>query len=92
MMERKEIAAFLIGCKASEFMGYADKGDEGCVVIGPDGKKYRFSADYLAQAKPKAEPAKPAKPKKRAPTKRSTKSQTTTKKKAAPKTSSKSKQ
>jgi hypothetical protein len=28
MMERKEIAAFLIGCKASEFMGYADKGDE----------------------------------------------------------------
>lgn len=80
-MERKEIAAFLVGCEASEFMAYADLGDLGCVVIGPDGKKYRFDVDHLAKAEVKAKPP----PTKKAPTKRVTKSQATTKKKAASK-------
>lgn len=85
-MERKEIAAFLVGCEASEFMAYADLGDLGCVVIGPDGKKYRFDVDYLAQAEVKAKPPPTKKaPTKQTTTKRATKSQATTKKKAASK-------
>ena len=54
-MKKKEICAFLLGCQAEDFMAYADKGDEGAVVVGPDGRKYRFDAPYLEQAEPKAE-------------------------------------
>ena len=46
-MERKEITAFLIDCKPDDFMAYADQGEAGTVVVGPDGKKYRFSVDQL---------------------------------------------
>ena len=49
-MERKEITAFLINCQPDEFMAYVDQGDQGTVVVGPDGKKYRFSNDQLDQA------------------------------------------
>jgi hypothetical protein len=54
-MDKKEICAFLIGCEVGDFMGYADKGDEGAVIIGPDGKKYRYDAAQLEQAERKAE-------------------------------------
>ena len=97
-MDRKKITAYLINCAPDEFMAYADQEDLGTVVVGPDGKKFRFSNDQLFQgeirkrekdrvaaaAKPKPKP-KPA-PKKRAPTKRST-SGTKTKAKAKPKQS-----
>ena len=46
-MDRKEITAYLIGCKSDEFMAYADQAEAGTVVVGPDGKKYRFSVDQL---------------------------------------------
>ena len=49
-MERKEITAYLIDCKPGEFMGYADQKEKGTVVVGPDGKKYRFSNNQLDQA------------------------------------------
>ena len=54
-MDRKDICAFLIGCEAKDFLGYADKGDEGAVIIGPDGRKHRFDAAQLEQAERKAE-------------------------------------
>ena len=77
-MKRKEIAAFLVGCLPDDLMAYRDCGEEGCVAIGPDGKKYVYDAAYLEQAEPKAEAALyPPKPK----AKRTTKRQTTTKKK-----------
>ena len=87
-MERKEIAALLIGCKESELLGFADYGEDGVAAIGPDGKKYTFGNEYLAQAVAKAEPrsvpsrdraAKPKPPakagtgKRRAPVRRTTK-------------------
>ncbi len=83
-MERKEITAFLINCQPDEFMAYVDQGDQGTVVVGPDGKKYRFSNDQLDQAvieiKRKAAAAEPVK--KRAPAKQAA---STTKKKPAKK-------
>jgi len=68
-MNRKEICAFLIKCEPNEFMAYADQAERGCVVIAPDGRKYRFENDQLEQAeleakakarrsKPKRKPAK----------------------------------
>jgi len=74
-MDRKEISAFLIGCKADELMSFKDYGEDGAAAIGPDGKKYVFSAEYLEQAIPKIEAAeqaaKPVEPAKRkAPAKR----------------------
>lgn len=78
-MNKREITAFLIGCKAEELMAYVDKGDDGIVAIGPDGKKYRFDNDYLAQAVAKAEADKP-KPQRRAPAKKTTTRKRTTRK------------
>ena len=49
-MDRKKITAYLINCAPDEFMAYADQGDQGTVVVGPDGKKFRFSNDQLDQA------------------------------------------
>ena len=72
-MDRKEISAFLIGCKPEELMSFKDYGEDGAAAIGPDGKKYVYDAAYLEQAIPKIEAArKPAeaKPKQSAPAKR----------------------
>jgi hypothetical protein len=74
-MDRKEISAFLIGCKPDELMSFKDYGDDGVAAIGPDGKKYVYDAAYLEQAITKKEAAeqaeKPAQPAKRkAPAKR----------------------
>ena len=64
-MERKEITAYIIKCQPSEFMAYKDYGNQGVTVVGPDGKKYRFSNDQLDQAvtekKRKDEANKPVK-------------------------------
>ena len=49
-MERKEIAAFLIGCKEESLLSFVDYGEDGVAAIGPDGKKYTFDNDYLTQA------------------------------------------
>ncbi len=49
-MNRKAISAHLAGCKAADMMAYADLGDQGTVVVAPDGKKYRYSNDQLEQA------------------------------------------
>ena len=54
-MERKELTAFLIDCDSDEFMAYADLGESGTVVVGPDGKKFRFSNEQLKKAKKLAE-------------------------------------
>ena len=78
-MDSKEISAFLIGCKPEELMSFKDYGEDGAAAIGPDGKKYVFSKEYLDQAIPKLEAAnaaeqaaKPAAPAKRStPAKRS---------------------
>ncbi len=49
-------------------MKFRNMGDDGVVVIGPDGRKYIYSVEYLEQAEPKmkaaeraAKPAQPAK-------------------------------
>lgn len=74
-MDRKEISAFLIGCKPDELMSFKNYGDDGVAAIGPDGRKYVYDAAYLDQAEAKmkaaeqaAQPAKPAK--RKAPAKR----------------------
>ena len=59
MMDRKEISAFLIGCKPEELMAFKDYGDH-VAAIGPDGKKYVYQADYLEQAVVKMEAAEQA--------------------------------
>ena len=64
-MNRKALSAHLTGCEPKEFMAYADLGDQGTVVVGPDGKKFRYSNDQLEKAelklKPKPKPRKAAK-------------------------------
>ena len=64
-MDRKALSAHLAGCEASEMMAYADLGDQGTVVVAPDGKKFRYSNDQLEQIelklKPKPKPRKKAK-------------------------------
>lgn len=98
-MDKKEICAFLIGCEVGDFMGYADKGDEGAVIIGPDGKKYRYDAAQLEQAERKAEARrseaqapkpKPKPPSKAGTSKRTTKRQPASKPTSKPKTGAKS--
>ena len=68
-MDRKEISAFLIGCEPDQLMAFKNYGDDGVAAIGPDGKKYIYSVEFLdqAEAKRKAaeQAAKPAKPAKR---------------------------
>ena len=49
-MDRKKLTARMIGCAPVEFMAYCDLADAGTVVVGPDGKKFRFSNDQLEQA------------------------------------------
>ena len=81
-MDRKAICAFLINCEPDQFMAYADKAELGSVVVGPDGKKYRFSVADLEAGDLKLNPPKPkppakstrgqAKPKPKAPAKRKT--------------------
>lgn len=64
-MDRKALSAHLTGCEPDKFMAYADLGDQGTVVVGPDGKKFRYSNEQLAAAeaklKPKSKPRKTAK-------------------------------
>jgi hypothetical protein len=67
-MDRKEISAYLIGCKPDELMAFKSY-DDHVAAIGPEGKKYVYSFEYLDQAVEKkkaaeqaAKPAKPAKP------------------------------
>jgi hypothetical protein len=66
-MDRKKITAMIIGCEPGEFMAYADQGEAGTVVVGPDGKKFRFSNDDLdlaeAEFNRKADKKKPVKKK-----------------------------
>ena len=45
-MDQKKVAAFLIDADPEECMKFRQEGD-GMVVIGPDGKKYKFSAEQL---------------------------------------------
>jgi hypothetical protein len=69
-MDRKAISAFLVGCEPKEFMVYRDEGMLGSVVVGPDGKKYRFSCEDLVAGDLKLNPPKPKpapKPKTKAP-------------------------
>ncbi|MGW8145044.1 MAG: hypothetical protein ACWGN2_11665 [Anaerolineales bacterium] len=60
-------------------MKYVDLGDEGCKAIAANGMKFVYSAEYLAQAEPKAKAAlappkaKPTQTRKRTTTKRTTK-------------------
>jgi hypothetical protein len=67
-MNRKEITAHLIGCESSDFMAYADLGDDGTVVVGPDGKKFRFPVAELERIdkKIKAKSKSAPKPKRKA--------------------------
>ena len=58
-MDRREISAFLIGCKPDELMAFKDY-DDHVAAIGPDGKKYIYQADYLEQAVIKMEAAEQA--------------------------------
>ena len=45
-MDAKKVSAFLIDADPEECMKFRQEGD-GMVVIGPDGKKYTFSAEQL---------------------------------------------
>ena len=90
-MDRKEISAFLVGCEPDELLAFKTYEDS-VAVIGPDGKKYVYSFEYLDQAVEKkkaaeqaAEPAQPAKrkaPAKRAARKPASRSRTTKDKKS----------
>ena len=62
-MNRKDICAFLIGCEAEELMAYTDYAETGCVVLGPDGRKYRFDVDQLEKAEARRSEALTPKPK-----------------------------
>jgi hypothetical protein len=77
-MDRKALSAHLAGCEASEMMAYADLGDQGTVVVAPDGKKFRYSNEQLEKVelklKPKPKPRKKStKPTEKPATKKSTK-------------------
>ena len=89
-MDRKEVCEFLVQNEVpGELMAYADHGELGCAAVASNGMKFVFSAEYLAQAEPKAEAARAeASPQKQtgrghAPTtkRRATKKRTTTRKK-----------
>ena len=91
-MNRKEISAILANCKVSEMMGYADLGDQGTVVIAPDGRKYRYSNDQLEKAEADRSAAqapqqrrKPRSPSKKKPAKKTSKPTTHQKPKSDPK-------
>jgi hypothetical protein len=49
-MDRKKITAFLIDCSPDDFMAYADLGAS-VAVVGPNGKKYRFSNEQLEEGR-----------------------------------------
>ena len=81
-MDEKQIAGFLLGIDPSTFMKTRDDGEGGLVVIGPDGKKYKFTAEQLEKgriametptieevAKPKPAPKPAPKPKRKPSTK-----------------------
>jgi hypothetical protein len=53
-MEKKDIAAFLTGCQADEMMAYRDVGELGCVVVGPDGRKFKYTIEDLEHGLAKA--------------------------------------
>ena len=92
-MDRKKITAWLIGCEPGEFMAYADQEEKGTVVVGPDGKKFRFDMEKLKKAEEAMKMAtikeitkrqaerSPAKPKPAAKPKTTTKRQAATKSK-----------
>lgn len=87
-MDRKKITAFLIDCSPDDFMAYADLGAS-TVVVGPDGKKFRFSNEQLEAAEDKIRAKIEAEKPKRKPAARSdagkSKPKTTTKRQAASK-------
>jgi hypothetical protein len=91
-MNRKAISAYIAGCEPGEFMAYADLGEKGTVVVGPDGRKFRYSNDQLKKAEadrsaahaPKPKP-KPRSPSKRKPAKKTSKPTTHQKPKSDPK-------
>ncbi len=69
-MNRKAISAYIIGCEPGEFMAYADLGEKGTVVVGPDGKKYRFNNEQLDGAEAARSEAHAPKPLAKAETER----------------------
>jgi hypothetical protein len=62
-MNRKAISAYIAGCEPGEFMAYADLGEKGTVVVGPDGRKFRYSNDQLKKAEADRSAAHAPKPK-----------------------------
>jgi len=66
-----------IDCEPEDFMGFRDAAEYGAVVIAPDGRKYKYTAEQLDAAEIEMQPA----PKPKAPAKRRTR----TKKAAAKK-------
>ncbi len=94
-MDRKAISAHLAGCKAADMMAYADLGDQGTVVVAPDGKKYRYSNDQLEQAELKLNPLSKVetgrKPRRTTKRKAATKAKTGPTKKSATKPTTKAK-
>jgi hypothetical protein len=88
-MNAKAISAFLVDCKPGELINYRMEGSM-AVFVGPDGKKYRLTAEQLGKgeiamqqkqtlAEAAAQPAPKPKPK------RKPKRKPTTKRKIPPK-------
>ena len=60
-MDRKAIAAMILGCKPQELMSYRDFG--GFVsVVGPGGGKHVYTTEHLQDAAQRSMPAKPVTP------------------------------
>ena len=84
-MDRKKITAMMIGCEPGEFLAYCDLADQGTVVVGPDGKKYRFNNAQLEEA----EASRASKTKPKPPSKSKSQSKAKPRKKPATKTGAK---
>jgi hypothetical protein len=49
-VDRKALAAALLGCQPEELLGFRDEGLSGVVLIAPDGRKLRYPEELLRRA------------------------------------------
>jgi len=50
IVDRKALAAALLGCQPEELLGFRDEGLSGVVLIAPDGRKLRYPEELLRRA------------------------------------------
>ena len=50
IVDRKALAASLLGCEPAELLGFRDQGLSGVLVIAPDGSKHHLPEELLRRA------------------------------------------